>query len=62
MQSDVKNCSTAVALYRKLCLLYWGLKLAVYRLKSKTGGGGHMCVPLISLPGSTFELTTDPKL
>ena len=39
MQSDVKNCSTAVALYKKLCLFCWGLKLAVYR-KSKTGGGG----------------------
>ena len=59
----MKNCSTAVALYRKLCLLYWGLKLEVYRLKSKTGGGGgHMCVPLIPLPGSAFELTTDPEL
>ena len=60
VQSEVKNYSTAVALYRKLCLLYWGLKLAVYR-KSKTGGG-HMCMPLIPLPGSAFELTTDPEL
>ena len=62
VQSDVKNYSTAVALYRKLCLLYWGLKLAVlvYRLKSKTVGG-DMCMPLIPLPGSAFELTTDPE-
>ena len=24
-------------------------------------GGGDMCVPLIPLPGSAFELTTDPE-
>ena len=36
VQSDVKNCSAAVALYRKL---YWGLKLAVQGLIQGDGLG-----------------------